>query len=143
MSLQLPAVIDGLIPHRPPMLAVGELVSLGDDEAVSSTVFSAASPFVGSDSLVEEALLFEMMAQTFAAAVAARKGRAGPSSGFLVGIKRLRVQGQARAGQAVEVAVKIISRVEDFSVIEGRASQNGRPLASGQITIFVPEGQKS
>lgn len=120
------------------MLVVDELLRLEEGEAVSSTLISVGSPFVGADGLADEALLFEMMAQTFAAAMALSPEGQSFTSGYLVGIKRLSIQGRAEAGRAVEVGVRVISQVDDFSVIEGRAEQDGRRLASGQITVYVP-----
>lgn len=136
---KLPINIQGLIPHQPPMLLVDSLIYLEDDEAISETVFAPNSIFIKNNELIEEAALFEMMAQTFAAASAAGRDGPGPSAGYLVGIKRLKIQGSARAGQPVEVRVKVISRVEDFSVVEGEVRQGARLLATGQITVFVPQ----
>lgn len=130
--------IEGLIPHRSPMLVVDSLIRLSGGEAVSETVFSPDSIFLKADGRLEEAVLFEMMAQTFAAAMAVERGGPSPSAGYLVGIKRLKINGPALAGEPVRVAVKIINRVEDFSVIEGEVHQGGQPLAAGQITVFVP-----
>lgn len=139
MTDKLPMNIQGLIPHQPPMLLVDRLVHLQDDEAVSETVFSPDSIFLKDDGRLEEAALFEMMAQTFAAAMAAGQGGPGPAAGYLVGLKRLKIQGPARPGETVRVEVKIISRVDDFSVVQGEVSQGGHLLASGQITVFVPK----
>lgn len=139
MKKCLPIEINGLIPHRPPMLAVGQVVHLERDGAVTRTVFQADSPFAAPDGQLEESLLFEMMAQTFAAAVAAQGDGPGPSSGYLAGVKKMKISGRAKVGRPVEIEIKIISEVDDFSVIEGRAGQDGKTLAAGQLTIFVPE----
>lgn len=136
---KLPINIQGLIPHQPPMLLVGRLIHMTNDEALSETTFEPDSIFLKNDGSIEEAALFEMMAQTFAAASAAGHDGPGPSAGYLVGIKRLKIQGPAMAGQPVEVRIKIISRVEDFSVVEGEVRQGARLLAAGQITVFVPK----
>lgn len=139
MTSKLDTNINGLIPHQPPMLLVDRLVRLTGDEAVSETVFRPDSIFLKDDGQVEEAALFEMMAQTFAAFAAAGREGSGPSAGYLVGVKRLKIHKPALAGAPVEVRVKIVSRVENFSVVEGEARQGGQLLAAGQITVFVPE----
>lgn len=138
MSPSLPLPLSGLIPHRPPMLAVDTLIELTDDEAVSETVFSPDSIFMG-DGHVEEAVLFEMIAQTFAGAMAAGGRKAGATAGYLVGLKRVSLHAPALAGLPVRVRAKIISRVEDFFVVQGEVHQQGQLLAAGQITVFVPE----
>ena len=135
-----PRRIEGLIPHRRPMLAVGELIGLSADQATSRTVIQADSFFLDAQGRVEEALWFEMTAQTFAALAAgrAKPGAAGTEPGFLAAVKKMKFFGRPEVGMAVEVTVRVLSRVDDFAVIEGRAVQAGRLLAEGQVTIFVP-----
>ena len=131
------SAIEGLIPHRRPMLAVDELIGLTEDEAVSRTVIRPDSIFLDSRGRVEEAVLFEMAAQTFAALAAGRQ-KDGPEAGFLVAVKKMDLSGRPEVGTAIEVSAKVLSRVDDFAVIAGRAVQAGRLLAEGQLTIFVP-----
>jgi predicted hotdog family 3-hydroxylacyl-ACP dehydratase len=138
MPAQFPKPLLGLIPHRPPMLAVDRLISLTENEAVTETVFSPGSIFAKNDGHIEEATLFEMIAQAFAAAMAAGGQKAGAGAGYLVGLKRVKFHGAALAGLSVTVRSKVISQVDDFFVVEGEVRQDGRLLASGQITVFVP-----
>jgi predicted hotdog family 3-hydroxylacyl-ACP dehydratase len=135
-----PLKIEGLIPHRRPMLAVDELISLSEDEAVSRTVIRPDSFFLDARDRVEESLLFEMTAQTFAAlaAASARPGPGGPEAGFLVAVKKMDFFGRPEVGTAIEITVRVLSRVDDFSVVSGRAVQAGRLLAEGQVNVFVP-----
>jgi predicted hotdog family 3-hydroxylacyl-ACP dehydratase len=137
-ALDRPLKIEGLIPHRRPMLAVDELISLSEDEAVSRTVIRPDSFFLDALGRVEESLLFEMAAQTFAALAAARSGPGGPKAGFLAAVKRMDFFGRPEVGTAVEITVRVLSRVDDFAVVSGRAVQAGRLLAEGQVTVFVP-----
>jgi predicted hotdog family 3-hydroxylacyl-ACP dehydratase len=139
MADQLPISLDGLLPHRPPMLAVEKLIGLTPSSAVTETVFGPDSIFAGPGGRIEAATLFEMMAQTFAAMMAAG-GRAGASAGYLVGLKRVKFHGEALAGLPITVRAETISRVDDFFVVEGEARQDGKILAGGNITVFVPGG---
>ena len=134
--------IAGLIPHRRPMLAVEELIGLSEDEAVSRTVIRPDSLFLDSRGRVEETVLFEMAAQTFAALAAGRR-KDGPvavadEAGFLVAVKKMSFFGRPEPGAPIEVAARVLNRVDDFSVVSGRAFQAGRLLAEGQMTILVP-----
>jgi len=117
------------------MLAVDELIGLSEDEAVSRTVIRPESFFLDARGRVEETILFEMAAQTFAALAASR---AGPEPGFLTTVKKMDFFGRPEVGAAVEVAVRVLSRVDDFTVVTGRAIQAGKLLAEGQVTVFVP-----
>ena len=124
------------------MLAVGELLSLTADEAVSRTVIRPDSIFLDSRGRVEEAVLFEMAAQTFAA-LAVGRSEAGPEAasneaGFLVAVKKMSFYGRPEPGTPIEVTARVMSRVDDFSVVSGQAFQAGRLLAEGQLTVFVP-----
>jgi len=130
-----PQRIEGLIPHRRPMLAVDELIGLSEDEAVSRTLIRPGSFFLDAIGRVEEALLFEMTAQTFAALAA---DSSGPEPGFLAAVKKMNFFGRPEVGTAVEVSVRVFSRVDDFAVIHGQAVQDGRLLAEGQVTVFIP-----
>jgi predicted hotdog family 3-hydroxylacyl-ACP dehydratase len=120
------------------MLAVDELISLSEDEAVSRTVIRPESFFLDAQGRVEESLLFEMTAQTFAALARARPGPGGPEAGFLVAVKKMDFFGRPEVGTSVEITVRVLSRVDDFAVVSGRAVQAGRLLAEGQVTVFVP-----
>ena len=158
MGRARPRKIEGLIPHRPPMLVVDELCSVSAEAAESRTVFDESCLFLDADGFLEEAVLFEMMAQTFAALacltqVGAEGGPAldhpvgqaapAPGAGFLVGLKKVSLAARARLGTPVVVRVSIFSRVEDFSVVDGEAWQDGRQLAAGQLTIYVPQGGRA
>lgn len=143
----LPAAIKGLIPHQPPMLVVDELISCSEGQAVSSTVFDSDSMFVRKSGQVEEAVLFEMMAQTLAAALAynlsaraasAQEDVCRPQAGFLVALKKINFYASAVIHKPVLVNVSLKGLVEDFYVVDGEAAQAGNILASGQITIYVP-----
>ncbi|MDR1044421.1 MAG: 3-hydroxyacyl-ACP dehydratase [Candidatus Adiutrix sp.] len=134
-----PEKVQGLIPHRPPMLVLDELLSVTGEAAESRTVFDEGCLFLSADGQVEEAVLFEMMAQTFAALACCQRGaETAGSAGFLVGLKRVALRGRARLGFPVTVKVRIFSQVEDFSVVDGEAFQDGELLAAGQLTIYVP-----
>ena len=136
-----PKKIEGLIPHRPPMLVVDELISATGESAESSMVFDENCLFLNAGGQVEEAVLFEMMAQTFAALACLGRGpEEAPSAGFLVGLKWMTLYGPARVGSPVNVNVRIFSRVDDYSVVEGQAFQDGKLLAAGRLTVYVPQG---
>jgi predicted hotdog family 3-hydroxylacyl-ACP dehydratase len=122
------------------MLAVDELISLTGDEAVSRTVIRPDSIFLDGQGLVEEAVLFEMTAQTFAALAVktAEPLASATEAGFLAAVKKMSFHGRPHAGTPIEVTARVISRVDDFSVVSGAAFQGGHLLAEGQLTVFVP-----
>ena len=154
MYNKLPIKIQGLIPHQPPMLVVDELISFSENEARTTTVFTPDSMFLNQDGLLDETVFFEMMAQTFAVLAVVRQasqlqldenlGAVAPSKqpdfGYLVRVKRLVIYGRAEVGSQIETRIRSTSTVGAFSVLEGGVSQKGCLLASGQVTVFIPEG---
>lgn len=133
-----------LMPHQPPMLLVNRVITAGEDGGEAEALFADGSLFALPDGRVDEAVHFELVAQAFAACTAARKAQAGekpgPETGYLTSLRSLTVHGDAYTERAVRVRVRLAGRVEDFFIIEGEVSQDGRPLASCQVTILVPGG---
>ena len=161
MYSQLPMKIKGLIPHQPPMLLVDQLISFNENEAQTTTIFKPDSIFLNQDGLLDEAIFFEMMAQTFAVLAVTRKaarrqmaqsaGAGTPRQlpdpqidkvdvGYLVRVKHLVIHGRAEVETPIETSIKVASMVGSFSALDGSVSQNGRILASGQVTVFISEG---
>ena len=53
-------------------------------------------------------------------------------------MKKIDFYARPEVGAAIEVTARVLSLVDDFSVVTGRAVQAGRLLAEGQLTVFVP-----
>lgn len=133
-----------LMPHRPPMLLVERVVAVEDDGGEAEARFGRDSLFVRSDGMVDEAVHFELVAQTFAACAVVRRALANvggePETGYLASLRSLAVHGRVRAESTLRIRAKTASRVEDFFVVDGEVSQDGRLLASCQLTILTPKG---
>lgn len=141
--MDFPALED-IMPHRPPMLLLRRLIEAGENGAAAEALFAADSPFARADGTVDEAVHFELMAQTFAAFMAVKNLRAGTRAGdgYLTSLKNVAIRRPARAGEALRVAIRLIGAMEGFFVIQGEVSQNAETLAEGQVTILIPEGRE-
>jgi len=89
------AVLSDLLPHRPPMIVLSDVIA-ADDPGVSFAVAdsSACSPFYeAAMGGVPACAALEYMAQTMAVAVGAERRRRGerPRVGFVLGTRRLDV----------------------------------------------------
>jgi radical SAM protein with 4Fe4S-binding SPASM domain len=135
---RLPFAIDGILPQKPPMRFVDELVSSGERSAEVSVTVSDGMPFVSEDGVVDEVAYFEMMAQAIAALNAFKKMNTPKSSteGYLVGAQDLKFFGTARIGDTLNISVYKESRFGKFGVVRGTVSRNDRVLARGAIKIW-------
>jgi len=148
----LPAV-DALIPHRPPALALDEVVSFGEGLA-RCTATLRGTPY-GEGGRVRAAALLEHMAQAVAVyeALDARARGAPPRAGapLLVGVGMLAVSVPAlRVGDRVVVEAervygggdlaRFVSRVR---AVEGPGgSSPGAVVAEGHLTVYRGEPRR-
>lgn len=136
--------LEQLMPHQPPMLLVTRVTLAEEDGGEAEAVFGRGGLFVRPDGSVDEAVHFELVAQTFAACTAvwrAGAGRgAGPEKGYLTSLRSLKIHGAADAGKTLRIRAKAAGRVEDFLIVDGGVTQDGRAIASCQVMILVPGG---
>jgi predicted hotdog family 3-hydroxylacyl-ACP dehydratase len=121
------------------MLFVDSLVEVGEDYAVSRTVFSEDN-ILGENGWIQEVILFEMMAQTFAAWVACRTEKnkdISPTSGYLTGLKNVVFYQYPSALEEVEIRVADFVLVEEFCVFYGEALRDKELLAEGRLTVYL------
>ena len=129
------------------MLLVRRVVRVERDGGEAEALFEDGDLFAAAGGLVDEAVHFELIAQTFAACTAVWKvrtgGSGGPEAGFLASLRSLEVHGPARTGEILTVSAGAAGQVEDFFVVDGEVRQGDRCVATGQVTIFVPGGASS
>lgn len=134
-----PLPAQDLVPHRPPMLLIDQLVEGGDGGGTAEAVISSDHLFLDGDRLHDAALL-EVMAQAFAAVKGLEDRRQGktPAMGFLVGAKRMRWYLPAWVGDRLTVRIKKVGETEGFTLAEGKVERRGELLAEGTIMVYVP-----
>src|SRR5262245_50438780 len=114
--------VEKLLPHRPPMLWIGELTRCTETEATATATFKE-SDFAVSNGTVLESALVECIAQTLAAAQgerARRFGKAGPSAGgVLAAVTDFRIQGRAPIGKPLQIDVRELKRFGPMLLVSG------------------------
>lgn len=140
-ALTLPRSAAELLPHRPPMQLIDRLLASDGNSAVAETLPAGDHLFAGADGRLDPVALIEMFAQTYAAMQGFEDLRIGRAvkEGFLVGIRRIRIEGTARVGERLEVMVRTIGAIDGFAVAEGEVRSGGAVLAAGSLKLWIPD----
>jgi predicted hotdog family 3-hydroxylacyl-ACP dehydratase len=138
-DLTLPMPAAAFIPHRPPMRLVDTLISYGDSGGVVEASPAADCILVDADGALDEAALVELLAQGYAVIKGYSDLLQGKeiSEGYLVGVRKLRVIGRARAGERLLVRIRTVGSFEGFAVAEGEIERDSETIASGTIKLWI------
>jgi radical SAM protein with 4Fe4S-binding SPASM domain len=136
--ISLPVEVDGLVPHKQPMLVVDRLLEVKERESVSEIKISEDSIFVGEDGRLNEVSYPEIFSQAIAAQNGFREiGNGGPrSEGLLLAIKNMEVMDSAYAGDNLIVSVFKAARYKGFGIIKGKIFKRGDLIARGEIKVW-------
>ena len=117
--ISLPVEVDGLVPHKQPMLVVDRLLEVKERESVSEIKISEDSIFVGEDGRLNEVSYPEIFSQAIAAQNGFKKMGNGESrsEGLLLAIKNMEVMDSAYAGDNLTVSVFKAARYGGFGII--------------------------
>jgi 3-hydroxyacyl-[acyl-carrier-protein] dehydratase len=128
-----------LVPHRPPMLLLDELVSCTGGLATAVGKVREDCPFLSPDGALDPLACVEHLAQTGAALEGfEERARGGePKGGMLVGVRDFEVFGGARVGAALRVLVKKGRSHEALKVATGEVWADGAPIARAELRLFV------
>ncbi|MBW2164233.1 MAG: hypothetical protein JRF43_07295, partial [Deltaproteobacteria bacterium] len=106
VSLPLPARL--LVPHRPPMLIVNQLLERNEDTALAEAIVPTEGIFLDPQAGLLPEYFIELIAQSIAAinGFDARKENRPPLIGYLVGIDNFSWIDRARPGETLQVSIK-------------------------------------
>lgn len=135
--------LNKIMPHRPPMLLVEEILDMGQNAARVRALNPPDGLFADKEGFLLPAALIEMTAQSYAAFDGAKRFLEGTlpedGGGFLVNVRDFVFFNPVRAGQEVYVDVTIKNRFFDTRIIEGTVWADGKKAAQGQVYVFVWE----
>ena len=128
-----------LIPQRPPMVLVDRFEGI-DAEGVSTTGYTVvpAGLFVAGGRMSECGII-EHMAQSAAARIGwccRAEGRPVPV-GFIGAVSRLELHDLPRTGAHLRTRLHIVQEIGPLSLAEVRTEADGRPLAEGNLKIYL------
>ncbi len=141
----LPISVSGLLPHGKTIRVIDQLIQVGERESRLTYTIAPGSTLVDEQGRLDESAYVEMMAQAFAASHGFHLSRQERSvhNGLLLGVKDLKIFGQARIGDVLTVHLRKVTRFGAFGVVEGEVfRQDGTRLAGGQIKIWRNTGQQ-
>ena len=140
---RLPRRAEGLMPHSGPMCMIDEITVISEDFAETSATVKADSPFLRRDGTIEDCIFVEMIAQS----MAARSGfdlteeKLKNQKGYLLGIKKMKISGTARAGDKLRIRFSKTGQYGDFTIIEGIVFKGETILAQGELKVIQMIGQ--
>ena len=137
----LPAVAADYIPHGRSIRMVDRLTAIGERTAVAEFTVPAESLWTDEAGVLDETSAIEIIAQSFAASHGFHRWahEAADQHGLLLGIKDLRVDRAARAGERLTVYLRKVARFGDFGLVEADIRhEDGSLFASGQLKVWRP-----
>ena len=138
-DLTLPKPAETFIPHRLPMRLVDTLISYQDAGGLVETVPAADGILVDATGELDEVALVELLAQGYAVirGYEDRLHDRNVSEGYLVGVRKLRVNGRARAGERLRIRIRTVGSFEKFAIAEGEIECAAKTIASGTIKLWI------
>lgn len=129
-----------LLPQRPPMVMIHQLVACADDK--TTTRFRVTSESVlFADGFLTEAGLIENIAQTAAAGAgfsAQQSGKPTPI-GFIAAIKDLNIWQLPVENTELTTEVWMQNQVLEFSIVRGKVSAGEVTFAECEMRIFIKD----
>lgn len=139
-DLSLPCEAELLVPHRRPVRMIDRLVEFNDQSGVVEALVSSGHLLAGDDGTIDRIAFVELIAQAYAAI----KGYNDLShnvpvkKGFLVAVKHMECNGEARLGDLLRIHASTVSEVGGFVIAEGTIMRGEEMLASANLTLWVP-----
>lgn len=131
-----------LLPHRPPMRLLDEVVDLQPGRAAVARRVTRESDFYfqghfPGDPIVPAIILVEMLAQTGGLAAGAPRSSESPIPVALrvAALGPFKFPAAARAGDVLEARARVVGQIGGLYKIEGDVSAAGRTVATGAVTL--------
>lgn len=138
--LTLPLPAEMLVPHRPPMRLIDELVGFDGSRGVVEASVQPGNVLVREDGSVEPMAIIELIAQSFAAVKGYSDLLEGKplKKGFLVEVKHFVFNGTLLERDKVSVVIERIGETAEFALAEGKVIREGETIASGKVMVWLP-----
>jgi predicted hotdog family 3-hydroxylacyl-ACP dehydratase len=133
-----------LIPQRPPMVLIDQLISVSEKSAIGRLFIRESNVFC-ENGFLQEGGLMEFIAQTAAAYEGYRQLslREEIKPGFIGAIKNLSVHFMPEINTEIQSEIMVDSELLGYTLITGKILQNNTVVAECEMRILVgtPEGK--
>ena len=136
--------IETLIPQRPPFVMIDKLLSFSETATTTGFSIKADNIFV-KHGLFKEPGLVENIAQT----AAARAGYVSQTEnkpvlvGYIGAVNNLQVFTLPKTGDELITEITIENQIFDVTLISGKITCNGQPVAQCKMKIFISKIKNS
>ncbi|MCD6525909.1 MAG: hypothetical protein J7K75_02820 [Desulfuromonas sp.] len=139
-ALTLPMAVQSLLPHRPPMLLVDELIAFESGDGTVSAQVKMGDLFVDGDGQLENTALVELIAQSYAAIKGYEDtlNQVAVKQGYLVGSRKISFLKTVYAGDSLMIDITTSAILEGFSVIAGVVKRGDETVAEGSVKLWIP-----
>lgn len=129
-----------LIPQRPPIVMIEELLEADEDYAVTGLVVKQENIFL-KDGKLQEPGLVENIAQTAAAMTGygALMNEGPVKTGFIGSVNKLKIYQLPEVGTKLNTTVRILNQVLNVSIIKGEIRSEDQMLAECEMKIFLED----
>jgi predicted hotdog family 3-hydroxylacyl-ACP dehydratase len=141
MSRALRPLVE-LVPHRPPMLLVDEIVSYEGRSIVCRSEIRPDHPFLSPEGNVSSLVAIELFAQTAAALVGLLAPPGGPSmtTGALLGSRQVKLHADSfKLGDVLDIHCRESWTIDLAAQIDCALYRRGEKLAEGSINVMAGE----
>lgn len=98
--------------------------------------------FLTESGMLDESSYPEILSQAIAAQEGFRKlgCRNAQPEGYLLGLKRLEILGNAAVGDRLTVSVRKVAKYGDFGIIQGEVRRGDYVIARGELKVYQNDG---
>jgi 3-hydroxyacyl-[acyl-carrier-protein] dehydratase len=135
----------GLLPHRPPMRLVGEVIAVEPGvRAVARRATASGDWFFDGhfpgDPVVPAIVLVELVAQTGGLAIGSGVITGAPLALRVAALGGFKFPGAAIAGDVLDVTARVAGSMGGLYKIEGEVTVDGRVVGAGSVTLAEVRG---
>lgn len=136
--------VSSLIPHRPPMLLVDQILDVGETSGVATATIAPDHLFLRVDGTLAPETYCELIAQGFGVCESFRRVQKGltiDGGGFLASMREMQFLAPARAGDELRIKTTKVDECFDTYIVRGEVYRQDTLLAQGTIYIFIWRGE--
>lgn len=137
-------VVTSLLPHRPPMLLVDEVLSVEEKTGTARASVGPEHLFLRADGTVLPEVFCELIAQGFGVCEACRrleKGLTLDGGGYLASLRDVEIFAPARLGDELVIRTEKTDECFGTYIVRGAVLCRGQKLAQATVYIFMWTGK--